>query len=335
MRRLNKLKIIGLLSLLLIFIGVIFLYFNKDSFIISEIMGNSSTISKVVFKPDMINIKNFNQYYYSNNDKFISTIYESAGFTNEYYDKGYERQSIEVYDSNNIFLTSFSEDDVFIVNRKYTGLIFVLKVYMRNDSNNKKIEKTVELEINREPIYELTIKDMVKYAETLVGKNFNHLKEEFSKYETKNYEGNWNSWFVWNVYHKYGIMKKNSWINSLSANGHASNLSYPLGWSTYEGYYGYSEGNSIDEKDLNFVPVTGDLILIKFDEKNNDNYRVGIVKKITDSYIETIEGNINGVVGIKKYAIINKKYIGRTYDIEDKNNDKDQILGYFSPQNYF
>lgn len=141
------------------------------------------------------------------------------------------------------------------------------------------------------------------------------------------------------------LLKKNSWINSYGDYDYDPDLRYALGWTTYDGYHGYLRGKLKNNNDLSYIPKSGDLILFKWDDTDNSVDHVGIVKKVTKNYIETIEGNVNGdkndnyyntsVVGTKKRALVNGKYIGRTYDYDQPSINKGEIIGYFSPKKYF
>lgn len=336
-------KIIGIISSILLVVSCVILYFNKDSLELSKIMGNSS-IKTVTFAPDSVKSNNLNLFYYKNNNSFVWSLYEKAGFSRDYLTHNYKRLGIKVFDSRKRYLTTFMDNKTFYVNKNFGGQTLILQVFMQHKSSGKKISKLVKLYIDKNSMYNLRVKNMLNHANSLVGYNFNQLKTVYSSFETSNYSGDWCSWFAWNVYYKNGFVSKNSWINSYGDYDYDPDLRFALGWTAYSGYNGYIRGKA--KNNVNYIPKPGDLILFKWDDSDSSVDHVGIVKKVTNYYIETIEGNTSGnvnaynyyltsKVSIKKRAIVYKKYIGRTYDYNNTKKDNGYILGYFNPKKYF
>lgn len=204
----KTLKIIGIISSILIFVCSLFIYYNKDSVESNLLMGNFSSLKTVKFKPNKINENNINLFYYSNNSAFVWNLYKSAGFSTDYLNHGYKRLGIKVYSSDKKFLKTYLDGKIFFVNKKYAGQTFILKIYMQNKKNKRNVTKLVKLHIDESTMYNLTIKHMLNYSNSLVGNSFSQTKKVFSSYETNNYDGDWCSWFAWNIYHKYGFAKK-------------------------------------------------------------------------------------------------------------------------------
>lgn len=85
------------------------------------------------------------------------------------------------------------------------------------------------------------------------------------------------------------------------------NISIPKFSRVEDGIQWYKNKNQW--KDRNYTPKAGDLIFFDW-ESDGDPDHVGIVEKVDDNYVYTIEGNSSDECKIKKYSINSKKIYG-------------------------
>ena len=85
------------------------------------------------------------------------------------------------------------------------------------------------------------------------------------------------------------------------------NISIPKFSRVEDGIQWYKNKNQW--KDRNYTPKAGDLIFFDW-ESDGDPDHVGIVEKVDDNYVYTIEGNSSNECKIKKYSINSKKIYG-------------------------
>lgn len=304
---------------------------------------NRNAVKKVIFNPD-----------YYNPDKGIYDYYQryspdkSTTFMNYLFKTAYSAfrgipasdfKYINVYNSKGKYITRYYANQQFKVTRNYGGTTVKLELVAQDKSrgNNITTKAYIDLEIPKKNLYNITMKHMFNFAKTkLLGKSLYQVDNIFENNETSGYSGEWCSWFVWNLYYKYGLADIGSW-SSRDYDGDQQ-LSYAFGWTTIKGYNGYQRNNKFIVK-RTYKPVPGDLILFKWDDSDNTIDHIGMVTgvqtfvedKKTYYKITTLEGNFSdgyggSVVATASYTFDNpNQVIGNISGIKDG-----KVMGYYS-----
>ena len=154
--RKRNLKNIGILSLLLLIFGSIFIYANKDTILLETIMGNSVTNKKMqkvqnnslykrfIFVPDAYN----NKYYYQTytTDKktnYLSYLFNKAGNSDKY-----SWIIIELYSDGKLIGFAKSTDKSLKISENYVGKTLAIKIYLEKKKNKKEYVKYYRLYVS-------------------------------------------------------------------------------------------------------------------------------------------------------------------------------------------
>ena len=153
-KRLKNYKIIGIVFVLLLVIGGIFLYFNKDDLSLTAIMGNSvtdSTMKKVqnsssyqrlTFNPDSYKSGYYYQTYADNGKtNFISYIFNKTGHSSS----RYKWEKIQVFSDGKYITTFTTKSKSFKISEKYVGKNIALKIKVKSKSTNKNYTKYLRM----------------------------------------------------------------------------------------------------------------------------------------------------------------------------------------------
>lgn len=165
------------------------------------------------------------------------------------------------------------------------------------------------------------VDSMLTFAKSLEGNSLSGVKNHLTSNESSDYNGDWCSWFCWNMYYRYGFVKEGSWTGSYSRD---TSLAYAAGWMYMDedAYNGYIRSEKYGN--TSYVPKAGDLVIYASEEYPLAAH-IGMVTAVGDGKISTVEGNMSEMVKIYTWNITSNgssKYIGQT--------DYFEIKGYYS-----
>lgn len=332
----NLFKTISMFLLLFVLCGGIFILSGNNNFDSDNIMGNSS-VKTYVFKPDKVV---GTKYYSSNNKTLVDNLFEVAfGSVNlrELKVRGYKLHGLKASMNGKTikFYTNDQKYNDFYIEKNYIGKKVLFTLYLKS-SNGSASKKYLYIQLDKNTATKIVQNKILKVANDLIGKSLSGTKSYFTENEASNYNGDWCSWFAWNVYRKVGLTNNAEWTKLLNAEKKDSNnndsFKYASGWifaNNKKGYNGYLEYRDNDNVrgNINYKPAVGDLVLFWW---NGSGHRrashVAIVSYVGEKngkkYIETIDGNWGGKVSKVSREISGNRYIGKV--------DGGMIVGYFS-----
>lgn len=196
-------------------------------------------------------------------------------------------------------------------------------------NKKKKISAKLNFKLDAREFFAKKYAPMVQFAKSFDGYTLNEIKSsnKFPSNPSSNYSYDWCSWFVWNIYNKYGLLSNNTW--TLNKGGYS--YAHAARWTYGDGYNGYQGDKKIGN--VNYVPVPGDIAVIRWNGGiNRIANHVGMVVEVGNDYVKLVEGNLRSS-GASKVMIVtrkldkSRKYIGGFYV---NGGTSGKFVGYYS-----